>query len=302
YISSKFRSQLNTSPQGSIDNKLAVLSLRCQSLLFLKMFKMRKHEVKEFQKVLQDYHQKASQPTPMQTEQCGGQGTPSPLSPTPSPAGSVGSVGSQSSGYSSGELAAGRTVGVGVGGGSGVIQQPPAANMGPCVAVPLSVHSSMQKQNQHFNYLLSCLDLWEQADTLVYKGKHKDFFIELDHYCGPLTLHSSLSDLVRYVRIGIQRLKEMCLTFSPTNSEEFHFLNISTPSVGLNFLPRCYCKLDGKQYIRRKRKKNIKLIYVFLSNISRASIISVQELGYWFHLFLTYLYRHLMLLSFSIAV
>ena len=106
-----------------------------------------------------------SQPTPLQPEQCGGQGTPSPLSPTPSPAGSVGSVGSQSSGYSSGELAAARTV--------GVIQQPPAANMGPCVAVPLSAHSAMQKQNQHFNYLLSCHDLWEQADSLVYKGKHK---------------------------------------------------------------------------------------------------------------------------------
>ena len=36
-----------------------------------------------------------------------------------------------------------------------------------------------------------------------------DFFIELDQYCGPLTLHSSLNDLVRYVRVGIQRLKDM---------------------------------------------------------------------------------------------
>jgi hypothetical protein len=58
-------------------------------------------------------------------------------------------------------------------GGNSVVQQPPAANMGPCVAVPLSVHSAMQKQNQHFTYLLSCHELWEQADTLVHKGKHK---------------------------------------------------------------------------------------------------------------------------------
>jgi hypothetical protein len=116
------------------------------------------------------------QPTPLQPEQCGGQGTPSPLSPTPSPAGSVGSVGSQSSGYNSGDVAAGRMVGgssSGVVGGSSMGQQPPAANMGPCVAVPLSVHSAMQKQNQHYSYLLSCHELWEQADLLVYKGKHK---------------------------------------------------------------------------------------------------------------------------------
>ena len=118
----------------------------------------------------------AMQPTPLQPEQCGGQGTPSPLSPTPSPAGSVGSVGSQSSGYNSGDVAAGRMVGgssSGVVGGSSMGQQPPAANMGPCVAVPLSVHSAMQKQNQHYSYLLSCHELWEQADLLVYKGKHK---------------------------------------------------------------------------------------------------------------------------------
>lgn len=101
----------------------------------------------------------------------GGQGTPSPLSPTPSPAGSVGSVGSQSSGYNSGDVAAGRMGGTA--GGNSMGQQPPAANMGPCVAVPLFVHSAMQKQNQHFTYLLSCHELWEQADTLVHKGKHK---------------------------------------------------------------------------------------------------------------------------------
>jgi hypothetical protein len=61
-------------------------------------------------------------------------------------------------------------------------QQPPAANMGPCVAVPLSVHSAMQKQNQHYSYLLSCHELWEQADLLVYKGKHKGNVVLLCQY------------------------------------------------------------------------------------------------------------------------
>lgn len=91
-----------------------------------------------------------------------GQGTPSPLSPTPSPAGSVGSVGSQSSGYSSGELRGGQIM------GQVPPQQPPLTQ---CVAVPLYIHRDMQKQNQHFAGLLNCHDLWEQADLMVYKSK-----------------------------------------------------------------------------------------------------------------------------------
>lgn len=87
---------------------------------------------------------------PTTIEACsGGQGTPSPLSPTPSPAGSVGSVGSQSSGYSSGA--------------------PPA--LGPFVPVPPHIHRDMQRQNTHFSTLVASFELWEQADTLVYKNK-----------------------------------------------------------------------------------------------------------------------------------
>ncbi|XP_017789637.1 PREDICTED: AF4/FMR2 family member 4 [Habropoda laboriosa] len=191
YISSKFKSQQNNSPESSIHNKLAILSLFCQSLIYLKLFKMRKHEVKETQKILTDYHQKPAQATPVQPE---GQGTPS-LSPTPSPAGSVGSVGSQSSGYSSGELA-------NRGAASG---QPQAA---PYVSVPLGVHNAMAKQNYQFSLLLSCHDLWDQANALV-TDKHRDFFIELDEKLGPLTLKSSLRDLVRYVQAGIKKLRDL---------------------------------------------------------------------------------------------
>lgn len=35
-----------------------------------------------------------------------------------------------------------------------------------------------------------------------------DFFIKLDRQCKPLTLHSSLIDLVEYVKAGIKWLKE----------------------------------------------------------------------------------------------
>jgi len=256
YISSKFRHQHQAGSQSAmIDAKLQMLSLRCQSLLYLKLFKMRRHEVKEFHKVLGDYHQKASTAAATAPAMMGvggvmgssggidvqastatgplhyrTTGTPSPLSPTPSPAGSVGSVGSQSSGYSSGELAP--NGGAGPAGVQRVAscplqqqqqqqQQQQTANQvavaaanaatslnGPCVSVPLAVHSVMQKQNQYSNYLFTCHELWEQADALVYRAQAQDFFIQLDRQCGPLTIHSSLRDLVRYVRTGVQRLQD----------------------------------------------------------------------------------------------
>ena len=132
-------------------------------------------------------------------------GTPSPLSPTPSPAGSVGSVGSQSSGYSSGELAPGQVNGQAGQAGQQQAQQRPQMqqqqhqqqlvnsqpmpmstpnhlNAGPCVSVPLGIHSIMQKQNQHFNYLCTCHELWEQADSLVQKAQAQGivlFYISL---------------------------------------------------------------------------------------------------------------------------
>lgn len=108
----------------------------------------------------------------------GGQGTPSPLSPTPSPAGSVGSVGSQSSGYRSDELASQR-----VAPGNNIVGAAPTSqavsSIGPIMPVPLHIHTTMQKQTQQCSYLISCHDLWDQADILISKGKHtgKKYFI-----------------------------------------------------------------------------------------------------------------------------
>lgn len=259
FISSKFRHQPQAGSQSAnIDAKLQILSSRCQSLLNLKLFKMRRHEVKEFSKLLGEYHAKSSTAAVTSPALCAvggvasssnmgldmhGQvagigtgamyrttGTPSPLSPTPSPAGSVGSVGSQSSGYSSGELAPGQPGNNGSGqvGQPGLPQQqqqqprpqqllqqqqlavstPNHLLGGPCVSVPLNIHSIMQKQNQYFNYLCTCHEMWEQADNLVQRVQAQEFFIALDRQCGPLTFHSSLRDVVRYVRAGVQRLRD----------------------------------------------------------------------------------------------
>ncbi|KAG5319880.1 AFF4 protein, partial [Acromyrmex heyeri] len=185
YISSKFKSQPNNSPENSIHTKLAILSLWCQSRLYSKLYNMRKQEMKEVQKIVNDFNQKqtqqsaAAQTTPAQAE---GQGTPS-LSPTPSPAGSVGSVGSQSSsGYSS---------------------------TTSHISVPLQVFNAMIKQNQCSGLLMNGHDLWDQAIKQARQEENRSFFIDLDRRLGPLTSYSSLRELVRYVQAGIKKLRAL---------------------------------------------------------------------------------------------
>merc|ERR1719210_1171171 len=186
---------------GNFDNKLAVISLRCQSLLFLKLYKMRRHELKECQKIIGDHIQKASSASQASVNQ-GSNDSNSPnnaaengttISPTPSPAGSEGSVCSKSSGYtSSGELPmTSKYVGV---------LTPPSSN--PCpVGGTMSVpHTLMQKQYNYSNYLTQCHELWEMAEVHIIKGHCSDFITHLDQTYGILTLHSSLKDLVKYTQ------------------------------------------------------------------------------------------------------
>ncbi|XP_077868148.1 AF4/FMR2 family member 3-like [Saccoglossus kowalevskii] len=65
----------------------------------------------------------------------------------------------------------------------------------------------MQQQTVYTNYLLSSHDLWEQADEL--QKENEEFFRGLDIECGHLTFHSSILDLVRYVRLGLHRLRSI---------------------------------------------------------------------------------------------
>ncbi|TGZ50210.1 AF4/FMR2 family member 3, partial [Temnothorax longispinosus] len=82
YISSKFKSQSNNSPENSIHIKLAILrhvsKLRFvfmrQSCLYSKLYNMRKQEVKEVQKIVNDFNQKQSQQSVAQTTPAQGEG------------------------------------------------------------------------------------------------------------------------------------------------------------------------------------------------------------------------------------
>lgn len=220
YISSKFQ-KLQNDAYGSIDNKLAVLSLRCQSLLYKKLYELHKNDVRENMRALTEFQKcplgkLASPPLApagvrLQRSPC----QPSPHSPTPSPAGSVGS---QSSGYSSCELASN--------GHGGSRQQPTAATVVPAiapaaaapppgaVALPQSQYLMLQRQLANLTCLYRCHDMWEQADSLTSRSHSREFFEELDRDCGKLTLHSSCSELVKYIQEGVCRLRQRFTTCS----------------------------------------------------------------------------------------
>ena len=85
----------------------------------------------------------------------------------------------------------------------GVLTPPTAPPI--CLSIPKNV---MQNQYNFCSYLSQCHELWEQADLYVRKSQCEDFFIHLDQECGPLTLESSVKDLVNYTRKGLASISD----------------------------------------------------------------------------------------------
>ena len=136
------------------DNKLAILSLRCQSLLYLRLYKLRKAELRECQSKLEVLLNDAAKNGLLMSP--GG-------SPTPSPAGSEESGYSKSSGYtSSGELPI--TPASAGGPGSSSNSSLSERNM----SVP---HILMHQQYHYSYYLTQCHELWEMAELYTSKGQ-----------------------------------------------------------------------------------------------------------------------------------
>ncbi|XP_017116659.1 AF4/FMR2 family member lilli isoform X1 [Drosophila elegans] len=166
FISTKFRPyQQSTNGQHETHNKVAILSLRCQSLISLKLFKLRRVNCRAICANLTDFFR-------VGRDIVNGN-TPSSISPS-------NSVGSQGSG----------------------------SNTPPGKIVPQDVHNQLSKQNEYLNYVSSAHELWDQADRLVRSGNHIDFFRELDHENGPLTLHSTMHEVFRYVQAGLKTLRD----------------------------------------------------------------------------------------------
>lgn len=135
-------------------------SLWCQSLITQKLFNLKKSEIRETHNQLAEYHNK------VQSQPEAGHATPS-LSPTPSP-GSVGSVGSQSSGYSSGELAnrelANRELAHRELAGRAPAVHPPTHS---CIPVPLHILNTIQKHHMDLGMLMNAHEKWDSACALV---------------------------------------------------------------------------------------------------------------------------------------
>ena len=113
-----------------------MLVLRAQSLLNLKLYKMKKHELKDYQKTIQDVLANS------EDEQASSEHGHNITMSTPSPAGS--------DYHSSGEDRL----------------SPPTA--GPvCLSIPRNV---MQNQYNLCSYLSQSHELWEQADIFVAQG------------------------------------------------------------------------------------------------------------------------------------
>ncbi|XP_052792783.1 AF4/FMR2 family member 4-like isoform X2 [Mya arenaria] len=183
------------------EHKLAVLCQRIQSLLFMRLYSLKKKETLKLKQILEEHHKKSSAPpaasqgkpssapSPHQTNWNRSTGTPSPMSPQPSPANSICSVGSVGSDQTPSKLCNGTSGGV-----------PPGS-----IVVSQRIHSITQKYFSNANYLIQAHNYWEMADDKV-TDDIREFFIELDHECGPLTLHSSIQHLVRYVRLAISHI------------------------------------------------------------------------------------------------
>ncbi|KAF8790440.1 AF4/FMR2 family member 3-like isoform X1 [Argiope bruennichi] len=162
---------------GSTEFKLLILCLKSQSLLNVKHYNLKIKEVKEELEGVNDFlkHQCSASLNSNQSR-VGNAAVVPPHSPIPSPASSVNS---QSSNYNSNS-----------------------------VPVPQSILDMICRQHTHLINLHKGHDLWEQADMYMTRSNLREFFKEVADQSEPLTLHSSITELVKYIQKGISLVKK----------------------------------------------------------------------------------------------
>ncbi|NXJ83609.1 AFF1 protein, partial [Trogon melanurus] len=160
----------------------AVLCMRCQSILHMAMFQYKKDTAMKYSRVLNEHFKNSSRATQARSP-CVARSTdmPSPLSPMPSPAGSVSSQPGSNAGNCSGN------------------------SIGSSVTVPSNIPSITSSYINITSYILYACDIWEHADAV--SRKNKEFFDELSTVTCTLALNSSMTQLVHYVRQGLQWLR-----------------------------------------------------------------------------------------------
>ncbi|XP_071069274.1 AF4/FMR2 family member 2 isoform X1 [Dasypus novemcinctus] len=150
------------------DKKLAVLCYRCLSLLYLRMFKLKKDHAMKYSRSLMEYFKQNASKVPQIPSPWVGNGknTPSPVSlNNVSPINAMGNC-----------------------------------NNGP-VTIPQRIHHMAASHVNITSNVLRGYEHWDMADKLT--RENKEFFGDLDTLMGPLTQHSSMTNLVRYVRQGL---------------------------------------------------------------------------------------------------
>ncbi|XP_063775936.1 AF4/FMR2 family member 1 isoform X2 [Pseudophryne corroboree] len=162
------------------EKAFAVLCMRCQSVLYMAMFRYKKDTALKYSRTLGEHFKSSSRaaqaPSPCVARSTG---TPSPLSPTPSPASSGGSQPGSSASNS--------------------------GTQSSSVTIPQMIHHIASSYVNITSYFLYAYDIWEQADLLA--KKNKDFFADLSAMICPLALNSTMTELVHYTRQGLQWLR-----------------------------------------------------------------------------------------------
>ncbi|KAG9480638.1 hypothetical protein GDO78_012218 [Eleutherodactylus coqui] len=168
------------------ERSFAVLCMRCQSVLYMAMFRYKKDTALKYSRTLGEHFKSSSRaaqaPSPCVARSTG---TPSPMSPTPSPASSGGSQPGSIASNSGGQ--------------------------NPSVTIPQMIHQIASSYVNITSYFLYAYDIWEQADALA--KKNKDFFADLSTMVCPLALNSTMPELVHYTRQGLHWLRlELSMT------------------------------------------------------------------------------------------
>ncbi|KAG7220052.1 hypothetical protein INR49_018442 [Caranx melampygus] len=138
----------------SADKRLAVLCLRCQSLLYLRLFKLRKDSALKYSKTLTEHLKNSLSNTQAPSPGMGNKavGMPSPVSPKLSPG--------SASGYSTGSS---------------------SSSASSSVTIPQRIHQMAASYVQVTSNFLYATEVWDQAEQL--SKEQKDFFLELDKLC-----------------------------------------------------------------------------------------------------------------------
>ncbi|XP_073405041.1 AF4/FMR2 family member 4 isoform X1 [Dendrobates tinctorius] len=162
------------------DKRLGVLCLRCQSLLYLRLFKLKKESALKYSKTLTEHLKNSYNNSQAPSPGMGSKSVsmPSPVSPKLSPGSSnnyTSSVSSSSGGTSS-------------------------------VTIPQRIHQMAASYVQVTSNFLFATEIWDQAEQLC--KEQGEFFTELDKVMSPLIFNSStMTELVRYTRQGLHWLR-----------------------------------------------------------------------------------------------